>query len=1088
MVDEPADRSRRILITMAAAVAAALLGAAAVMWIAGRGNDTETLPEASPLQLVLREIREDGTWSQETALRAFAAVFGPLPGVVMPEGVQPEGEFGTVAVRMLALYFDDITPEQKQAALRAAGPIAHHLTGELREGPDASRSVGLAPGVHALTATVLAADGSGYEAMIADIVTSIEDRVHRPLGLEVEVVIATEPSGILYATAGPIAPDKQNITGCEVTVLPNAQNLSGKNLTAVLAHETWHCFEFSRLGTMSRRTGSPPWIMEGQAMWVGEAFVGGSNNLEPAVRHWKEYLIDPGLGVGLFNRSYDAVGFYSHLHDEGIDPWTILDPVLDATSNVGAFNAAVGAKALDVVTTWAPSWYRDGQPTSTFALVNAPGILPATIRPIPASFTISDGTFNQVSATQPLSAAIADVAVAAEILTIDVSGQAVVGDMVFGDEIVIQFGSRTFCMRGECSCPDGSVREAPADHLGDELRVAVTGDALSGADALLRGWSRDEWCEDAEAFPPGDDGTPCQGGCGSSNGDPHLTTVDGVSYDFQAAGEFTLLRSPDGEIEVQARQEPYQDSKAVTINTGVAVAAGDRRAAVYAGRTGLTLFVDGVQARIDEAITTGALQIRPVPDGIEMKTGGTTVWALGIGEWGLNVLVSPSPELRTSGVGLLSPVGDGTFPKLPDGGAVDADGDYLTALYVDLADAWAVTEETTLFDYTDGAGPESFRDRSIPEPGAPLDFADLAAALQELGLEACSGIEDELLLLQCAFDFAVTEDSGFVDSYESTDVFLVTVIEEQEGSIVGGPLNPLLTDLSVIAGAALDGDGTVYLSVRYSDERRELVAIDPVSQTITARVETEDDGQVAVAAGSVWMSGGSAGECAVRRFAALTLTEEGSVDVRCLFDIIKPQIVAVDGAVWVYVTDGPSLRRIDPTTGELGDDVPLPFGGGFLRGTDSAVFYSDFDEGIHRWRPGEAAFEEISTDWLLAHPGGDGFWVESDGDTIAFFDSAGPAAQTVATDGNLVGATGDGALVERSDETGRQLWVYPVSGSAPRQVAAGPVVGTGAEERQLDYFDDYPPIAAGNTVVKVWLEFAEGAEETAVFVQAIDAG
>jgi hypothetical protein len=66
-----------------------------------------------------------------------------------------------------------------------------------------------------------------------------------------------------------------------------------------------------------------------------------------------------------------------------------------------------------------------------------------------------------------------------------------------------------------------------------------------------------------------------------------------------------------------------------------------------------------------------------------------------------------------------------------------------------------------LFDYPDGGGPETYRDDSIPELGAPLAFSDLSEALQTTGLSQCGSITDQALLLQCAFDVARTEDSGF---------------------------------------------------------------------------------------------------------------------------------------------------------------------------------------------------------------------------------------------------------------------------------------------------------------------------------------
>ena len=40
---------------------------------------------------------------------------------------------------------------------------------------------------------------------------------------------------------------------------------------------------------------------------------------------------------------------------------------------------------------------------------------------------------------------------------------------------------------------------------------------------------------------------------GTNDGDPHLTTVGGIHYDFQGAGEFVALRDGNG-LEIQTRQ------------------------------------------------------------------------------------------------------------------------------------------------------------------------------------------------------------------------------------------------------------------------------------------------------------------------------------------------------------------------------------------------------------------------------------------------------------------------------------------------------------------------------------------------------
>jgi hypothetical protein len=326
---------------------------------------------------------------------------------------------------------------------------------------------------------------------------------------------------------------------------------------------------------------------------------------------------------------------------------------------------------------------------------------------------------------------------------------------------------------------------------------------------------------------------------------------------------------------------------------------------------------------------------------------------------------------------------------------------------------------------------------------------------------------DEALLLQCAFDVAVTDDTGFVESYESADQFVVTTIAEEPGSITGGELSPLLEDVAVVVGSALDESGTLYLSVRYEDQHRELLTIDPVAQTVVSRVEMAEDGQIVFAAGSLWMSATTAGECAVFRFDP-SLELQTTIDVPCVLSMFAPQVVAAGDAPWIYGSE-PELTRIDPSDNSLAESVPLPFPSGYLRSTGATIFYSDLEEGAHRLLPGAAGFEPMGSDHVLIHPGGDGFW-EQVGDAIVFYEGPGPAGPVTPTDGILVGATDRAALVERSTEDGTGLWAYPAGGGAPVQLATAPMIGTGSEARLLDYFDNYPPITSPDLIVKLWAE------------------
>ena len=72
----------------------------------------------------------------------------------------------------------------------------------------------------------------------------------------------------------------------------------------------------------------------------------------------------------------------------------------------------------------------------------------------------------------------------------------------------------------------------------------------------VAGFKLDDLCGKAATPQPTGQNWSCPT-CGSSNGDPHLRTVNRYKYDFQAAGEFVLLKSSDSSTEIQARQEPY---------------------------------------------------------------------------------------------------------------------------------------------------------------------------------------------------------------------------------------------------------------------------------------------------------------------------------------------------------------------------------------------------------------------------------------------------------------------------------------------------------------------------------------------------
>ncbi len=61
---------------------------------------------------------------------------------------------------------------------------------------------------------------------------------------------------------------------------------------------------------------------------------------------------------------------------------------------------------------------------------------------------------------------------------------------------------------------------------------------------------------------------------GGSAGDPHLRTLDGLAYDFQACGDFILITSGDRALEVQVRQKPRTANLNIAFNAMIAVKLG----------------------------------------------------------------------------------------------------------------------------------------------------------------------------------------------------------------------------------------------------------------------------------------------------------------------------------------------------------------------------------------------------------------------------------------------------------------------------------------------------------------------------------
>lgn len=243
-------------------------------------------------------------------------------------------------------------------------------------------------------------------------------------------------------------------------------------------------------------------------------------------------------------------------------------------------------------------------------------------------------------------------------------------------------------------------------------------------------------------------GGKCQ--IGGSNGDTHITTFDGLFYDFQASGDFLLVTTGPSFI-VQTRQVPgLPNWPNAATNQAVAMQIGGNRVALFLPPT--RLVVNGTPAQLADGTSlslSNAVKISRAGNVYFVKRDGGESVRVDVQQTWMNVAVSlgsaPS-DVR----GLLGNANGNTGDDIATvDGVVLKQPVSFQDLYGRYADSLRITPRESLFGDERGIAPGT--------PKQPFYANNLDKARYEPARAACkaAGVSVDPLLDACTLDVVV---------------------------------------------------------------------------------------------------------------------------------------------------------------------------------------------------------------------------------------------------------------------------------------------------------------------------------------------
>ncbi|HZV26430.1 MAG TPA: hypothetical protein VFG00_09070, partial [Acidothermaceae bacterium] len=355
---------------------------------------------------------------------------------------------------------------------------------------------------------------------------------------------------------------------CRVRVAQSTWQGPADVMSLEIAHEVFHCYEFALAHGSAHEA---DWVKEGMANWAALT-VDPQPASSPAYSGLRNYFADPG--TSLFSRSYEAAVFWDHVADI-VGLWPNVQNVLSASGNAAEYAAAVSGSESFFLESWGSSVFNHSSPTLTDWAMQSPAIPQrADLQAKPTAIHNS----TMVGADAYSTAQYEIDAGPGPLVELAIPSGALLSAL----HDYRNLDGAWFCLQTKpCVCPPGDTGSPPPS-----TPLVPGPDSYLGMSAgpdrnvgRVTYHSLSEYCT-----PMTKNGGDNGGDLASSGGDPHFVDFEGDLFDFQAAGQYTLLQSTTDDLQIQVRQHEVAHT-GVAVNTEIAMR--DAKATIEVDATGI---------------------------------------------------------------------------------------------------------------------------------------------------------------------------------------------------------------------------------------------------------------------------------------------------------------------------------------------------------------------------------------------------------------------------------------------------------------------------------------------------------------------